>query len=74
MDELPEDLYRDNEMRVTEAQRATFNERIKRREMGLTYPHIHMRYKVWVDDMAGTRGNKFSPFLNMGIRHASSQQ
>lgn len=30
-------------------------------------PRIIMRYKAWFDDMGGSRGKKYSPFLNMRI-------
>lgn len=38
---------------------------MRRRMQGLSHRHVHMRYKIWVDDMAGTRGKSFKPFLNM---------
>lgn len=29
-----------------------------------------MRYKLWVDDMKGVRGKKYSPFLNVCMVYA----
>jgi hypothetical protein len=48
-------------------QHKEFDRRKTAGELARCLPHVVIPIKVWVDDMAGVRSKRFSPFLNLRV-------